>query len=77
MATFTPTSFTFVLFSYTYVLIALCFKSVVACSKPVFSILDKLYHSKLSGSVLDRPRLPATVVADNDRGYRSGIQGMF
>jgi hypothetical protein len=77
MATFAPTSFTFVPPSYTYILIAPRSKSTVARGKPASSIPDKLYRSKLSSPALDGPQLLATVAADNDRGYRSRIQGMF
>jgi hypothetical protein len=61
-------------------------KSAVARGKPASGIPDKLYRSsKLSDLALDGPRLPAiatataivTVAADNNRGYRSGVQGMF
>ena len=77
MATLAPTSYTFVPPSYTYMLIAPRSKSAAARGKPVSSISDKLYRSKLSGPVLDSPRLLAIIVADNDGGYRSRIQGMF
>ena len=77
MATLAPTSYTFVPPSYTYVPTAPRSKSVAACGKPASSIPDKLHRSKLSGLALNGPRLPATVVANNDGGYRSRIQGMF
>jgi hypothetical protein len=70
-------SYTFVPPSYTYVPTGPRSKSAAARCKPASSILDKLQRSKLSGAALDGPRLPATVTADNDGGYRSGIQDMF
>jgi hypothetical protein len=77
IATLAPTSYTFIPPSYTYMPIAPRSKSAAARGKPASSVPDKLYRSKLSGLALDSPRLLATVVADNKRGYRSGIQGMF
>ena len=77
MATFALSSYTFIPPSYTYVPTAPRFKSAAARGKPASSIPDKLYRSKLSGPALDGPRLPATAAADNDGGYRSGVQGMF
>jgi hypothetical protein len=77
MATFAPTSYTFVPPSYTYMPTAPCSKSIVARSKPASSIPNKLYRSKLSGLVLNSPQLLATIIANNNRGYRSKIQGMF
>ena len=73
MATFDP-------ISYTYVPTAPRFKSAAARRNPTSkqsSILDKLQRSKLSGAALEDPQLPAQAVADNNGGYRSGIQGMF
>jgi hypothetical protein len=54
-------------------------KSTSARGKPASSIPDKLHRSKLSGPALDGPQLlaTATAAADNDGGYRSGIQGIF
>jgi hypothetical protein len=78
MATFAPTSYAFVPPSYTYILTPLYFKSVAACGKPTSSILNKLYcSSKLSSLVLNSPRLLATAAANNNKGYRSRIQGIF
>jgi hypothetical protein len=73
MATFDP-------ISYTYVPTAPRFKSAAARRNPASKqsgILDKLQRSKQSGAAFDGPRLPAPAAADNNRGYRSGIQGMF
>jgi hypothetical protein len=82
MATFALPSYTFVPPSYTYVPTAPRSKSTAARGKPASSIPDKLHRSsKLSDPALDGPRLPAiataAAAADNDGGYRSGIQGMF
>jgi hypothetical protein len=77
IATFAPTSYTFVPPSYTYMPTAPYSKSIAARSKPASSIPDKLYRSKLSGPVLNGPQLLATTVANNNRGYRSKIQGIF
>jgi hypothetical protein len=77
IATLAPTSYTFVPPSYTYILIAPRSKSIVARGKPAFSIPNKLYYNKLSGLVLDSPRLLVTIVTNNNRGYRSRTQGIF
>jgi hypothetical protein len=77
MATFALTSYTFAPPSYTYVPTAPRSKSTAARGKPASSIPDKLHRSKLSDAALNGPRLPATAAANNDGGYRSGIQGMF
>jgi hypothetical protein len=77
MATFALTSYTFTPLSYTYMPTAPRSKSIVARGKPASSIPDKLYRSKLSDTALNGPRPLVTAAANNNRGYRSRIQGMF
>ena len=79
MATFALSSYTFIPPSYTYVPTAPRSKGTAARGKPASGIPNKLHRSKLSGPALDGPQLlaTATAAADNDGGYRSGIQGMF
>ena len=78
IATFINTSYTFVPFSYTYISIPPRFKSAVTRDKPVFNISNKLYRSnKLSGLIFNGPRLLIIAAANNNKGYKSRIQGIF